>query len=222
LLTDDAQIHSLRRENEFHNVEVNLLQMLGGGYGAGTCGRLSYNLLAGVRYFKFRDNLLFTADTVDRVYTGAVEEVNYRINLDNSLVGFQVGGEGQYCLSNRFNFDFGCKVGLFGNHVKHLSEIGGAAGYGVINNGPNLGRPFFVDNTKNDVSMLAEVNLGGRYCLNDCWTLFGGYRAVGVAGVAIPTHQIYPDLRGIQDVELVDTNSNLILHGGYFGLECNF
>ena len=220
LLTDDAQMHVLFRDNEFHNVEVNLLQFVGGG--SGVWGPLSYNFLAGVRYFKFRDNLLFVADTIDRQVTGAAEEVNYQIDLDNNLIGFQIGTEGSYCASNRLSFDFGTKIGVFGNHVEHLSWIGGSAGTAVINNGPNLGREFVVNNSKNDVAFLAELDLGANYCINDCWSLIGGYRAVAVTGVALPTNQIYPDLRGIQDVEQVASNGSLILHGGYFGVECNY
>lgn len=221
LLTDDAQIHSLTRDNEFHNVELNLLQLLG-GYGVGSYGPLNYRLLAGVRYFKFRDRLLFAADTVDRVLTGAPEEVYYDIDVDNNLIGFQIGGQGEFCATDRLTLDLGTKLGLFGNRIDHFSRIGGAAGTAVINNGPNLGRQFLVDNGKNDVAFLAEVNLGGRYCVTDCWTLTGGYRAVAITGVALPENQIYPDLRGIQDVELVDSNGSLILHGAYFGAEYNY
>jgi opacity protein-like surface antigen len=142
--------------------------------------------------------------------------------LDNNLVGFQVGGEGEFCLTPGLTLDFGTKFGIYGNRIQHFSQIGGAAGVATINNGPNLGRQFRVDNSKNDVSFLAELNLGAEYCLTDCWTLTGGYRAVAVTGVALPTNQIYPDLRGIQDVELIASNGSLILHGAYFGAEYNY
>ncbi len=221
LFTDDAMIHHLRRDNEFHNIELNLLHLVG-GCSTGSCGPFSYNLLAGVRFFRFQDNLLFIADTVDRQFTGAPEELHYNINLKNNLIGGQIGAEGRFCPTRRLAFDFGTKIGLFANHVQHTSAIGGAAGLAVINNGPNAGRQWLVDNTKDDVAFLAEANLGARYNVTDCWNLFVGYRAVAVTGVALPVAQIYHDLRGIQDVEQVNSNGSLILHGGYFGVEYTF
>jgi hypothetical protein len=54
------------------------------------------------------------------------------------------------------------------------------------------------------------------------WSAIAGYRAVGASGVALPTNQIYPDLRGINDVENIDSNGHVILHGGYAGIEIGF
>ena len=49
-----------------------------------------------------------------------------------------------------------------------------------------------------------------------------GYRAVAVTGVALPTNQIYPDLRGINDVRVLDANGDLVLHGAYAELGWNY
>jgi hypothetical protein len=219
LFTDDAEIHVLRRDYEIHNIELNLLQLFGGNPCLSCGPGLYYNLLAGVRYFKYHERLQFAADTVDRQLTGDPNEIYYDIDLDNHLIGFQVGAEGQYNFTPGLAFDFSGKVGLFANYIDHLSQIGGAAGIAVINNGPNLGTPFYVNNSKTDVSFLAEVNLGLKYRFSRCWTVAGGYRAVAVTGLAFPTDQIYPDLRGIQDVQLIASNGSMLLHGAYLGAE---
>jgi hypothetical protein len=38
----------------------------------------------------------------------------------------------------------------------------------------------------------------------------------------MPADQIYPDLRGINDVANIDSSRGMILHGGYAGLEYNW
>ena len=115
-----------------------------GGYDP--CGpTFRYAWLAGVRWFSFRDEILFGADTVDAVFTGAPEEIFYGIETINQLIGFQLGGRGEYYLTRCLALNFGHKVGLFGNHIEHDSQIGGTAGLAMINNGPNNGRYFSVE-----------------------------------------------------------------------------
>jgi hypothetical protein len=76
-----------------------------------------------------------------------------------------------------------------------------------------------VNSHKKDVSFVGEIRLGGDYWFTPNWRISGGYRALGITGVALSTNQIPRDLQGIDDVIDVDTNGSLILHGGYFGTE---
>jgi len=243
LWVNGAVAHAVFRENEFHNVEVNLLQfnngVLSSGWGnCGTCNPCApcdpcgsgmpfgtgyrFSWLAGIRWFHFRDSLTFAADTIDATFTRAPEEIYYDIQTVNNLIGFQLGGRGQYGLTPQLSLDFGQKVGLFGNHTQHHSWIGGSAGTATVNNGPNAGRPFDVDAVKDDFSLLGEIYAGLSWNITPYWALSAGYRMVGVTGVALPTNQIYPDLRGLNDLENVDTNGSLILHGGYVGIEYGY
>jgi hypothetical protein len=122
----------------------------------------------------------------------------------------------------RLSLNGGTKVGFFGNHISHSSRIGGAAGTAVINNGPNAGLEFLVDNTKDDVAFLTEVFFGAGYAISNRWSASAGYRAVAVTGLALPTDQIYPDLRGINDLYTVESQSSVILHGAYFGAQFTY
>lgn len=240
---DCAQAHAIFRENEWRNLEINLLQFgdascFGGGCGgkmgcAGgkgepcgkcdSCGKnFRYGWLAGIRWFNFRDSLVFGADTVNRSFTYAPEELFYSVQTVNNLVGFQLGGIGQYFVTPRLSLDFGQKAGFFGNRCEQESWIGGAAGTAVINNGPNCGRAFDISSTKNAFSILGELDLGLSYRFTQCWTASAGYRAVGATGIALPTNQMYPDVRGINDLEDVDSNGSVIVHGGYAGLTYGF
>ncbi|MDP6556269.1 MAG: hypothetical protein QGG71_16490 [Pirellulaceae bacterium] len=115
------------------------------------CGsRWSHDWLVGVRFFRFYDNLLFGAEWTGGNYDFRYEgdEIYYNIDITNDLVGMQLGFSGAYAASCRCSLDYGLKFGLFGNHISHTSEIGGSQGIATINNGPNLGTAFFVDNQR--------------------------------------------------------------------------
>lgn len=216
-LVDNAQVHALFRENDAQNVEVNLLS-----FSSNNGGPVRFTTLAGFRYFRFHDRLTFRADANDTGFSGEVDEVFYDINLVNNLLGFQIGGVGSYCVGQRWSFNGGAKVGLFANHIEHTSQIGGTAGTAVINNGPNAGRAFFVDNSKNDTSFIAEIFAGVGYSITPNWTASFGYRALAITGLALPTDQIFPDLRGINDVETIESQSSVILHGAFIGAQYCF
>ncbi|HUG69116.1 MAG TPA: BBP7 family outer membrane beta-barrel protein [Pirellulaceae bacterium] len=216
-------IHRLTRNYSFQNIELNLWQFCGScDTGKCSCSRLRHNWLLGVRYFRFDENLLFASDANDRWITYDDDEIFYNIDIENNLIGFQVGNEAQYCVSDRLSADFGVKMGMYANRINHLSQIYGNWGVATINNGPFNGREFWVENSKNDVAFLGEINLGLRYNFSCRWTGTIGYRALAVTGVAMPADQIYPDLRGINDVEVIDSTRGLILHGGYAGIGYNW
>ncbi|MCA9120870.1 MAG: BBP7 family outer membrane beta-barrel protein [Planctomycetaceae bacterium] len=219
----DDGIHHLTRAYSFQNLELNLWQFCG-SCSADKCGcsRLRHNWFMGVRYFRFDEGLLFASDANDTQITHENDEIFYNIDIENHLFGFQVGNEAQYCVSNRLSADFGIKLGIFSNQINHISEIGGNLGIATINNGPFLGEEYYVSSSKNDVAFLGEMNLGVRYCFNCNWTGTVGYRALAITGVALASDQIYPDLRGINDVANIDSSRGLILHGGYAGLEYNW
>jgi hypothetical protein len=40
--------------------------------------------------------------------------------------------------------------------------------------------------------------------------------------MALPTNQIYPDLRGLQDVQFLSNNGDVVLHGGFMGVEWGY
>jgi len=219
----DAQVHRLRRDWEMHNVEINLAGLAGYGVCRDGCGSpWTFNWLTGVRYFRFDDDLQFGSSVVDTVFTGAVEEIFYDVNVDNSLIGWQVGGQAIFQACDRLSLLGGAKVGIYGNRIDHDSRIGGAAGDAIVNNGPNIGEPYNFSGSKDEVSFLAELDLGGLYTLNDCWQIAFGYRVVAVTGIALAADQIPTDLRGVNDLPIIASDGSLVVHGGYAGVTYSF
>lgn len=214
LSTDVAFAHRLRREMNIYNVEFNHATMM-----SGCCNRgVTLSSLAGFRLFRFDEDLSFGSDPNDAVFDYENDELYYDINTQNTLVGYQLGGYVCRPLGRCLSFSAGAKAGLYVNFAESNSNIGGAAGTAVINNGPNAGRDWRVNSSKEDLAMMAEFSMGVIY-QKHCWRIGADYRVIGVSGVAMPTDQIYPDLRGINDVELLATNGELILHGAFLRLE---
>ncbi len=217
---NNAEAHAVFRENTIQNIEFNLLNL--GSPCQASCGGLQTQWTFGARYFLFSDHLTFVADTVDRAITGAPEELAYSINTNNHLIGGQVGGRASYGVTSSLMFDVGAKMGLYSNTINHRSRIGGAAGDAIINNGPFDQEAFRIGGSTTRLSFLGELNAGVAYRFSCQAFAAIGYRAVAVTGVALPTNQIYPDLRGLNDVRVIDANGDLVLHGAYAELGWNY
>jgi len=213
-----AFAHRLRREFEIHNLELNVLGIQSGW----SNGRTSMQWRTGMRFFHFRESLQFGADNTDANFIGAANEIYYDVETANNLLGWQFGADLMYRPTCSLTFRLGASTGLYGNYVQHHSRIGGSAGVASINNGPNNNMTLQIDNDTVTFAMLGELNAGFDYQISCCWSMYAGYRVLGVSRVALPTNQIYFDLRGINDVREIDTNGDLILHGGYAGLEYNY
>jgi len=244
-----AERHRVLRNYEFHNVELNFLAgnyllpcgnpcgaceagVCGGKHGchhrAGLCSvgnRFRLGWSAGVRFIKFDDDFLYSADFGDITFTGAPEEIHYGIDVENYLVGFQVGGRADACLWGRLTGVAETRFGVFGNHIRHHSRIYGLYGAAFVDDAasPYDGRPVDISSTKNDVALLGELRLGLDYQITRCWSVALGYRALAVAGVALSTDQIPRDfVAALDSLDHVDSRGSLLLHGGYFGVEYNY
>jgi hypothetical protein len=196
--------------------------MSGFGGGVAACGPLDLTVIFGPRYFYFCDNLEFASDVVNASFAGEPEEIYYNIDMTNHLIGVQGGGQLKHYITPRLRVRATTLVGVYNNHIRHRSRVGGSAGTAVINNGPNTGMAFDVFSTKDDVAFLGELRADCGLWLNACTSIVVGYRGVAVTGVGLPTSQIYWDFRSLQDVVAVDSNDGLLLHGGYANLEFNY
>lgn len=217
---NDAEIHRLQRSFDFYNVELNLFQdPTLFAYHTGH-HNFSVGALGGIRFFRFSEGMTFSADTTDAAFNGDATEVHYGIDVDNNLIGPQVGFIGNWNYG-RWNTHLGTKLGLYGNHIKHRSRVYGSEGTAVINNAlsPNNGREYDVNATRGRVSFLGEFDLGTTYQVTQRFSLTGGYRVVAVTGVALSTEQVPQNFEDLEIVHSTPSNGDVILHGAYFGGE---
>ncbi|MEE2641649.1 MAG: BBP7 family outer membrane beta-barrel protein [Planctomycetota bacterium] len=240
---NSAAAYMVSRENEFHNVELNFLRRTLAatdnncqpccetGCGPGRCrywpglirsqSPFRFDVLAGIRFFKFDENLFFrTSMTGD--YSSNVNDVCYNLDVDNRLLGLQLGGMVEYCLCPRWTVNGGTKFGVFGNSISHRQQLYGLAGYAWANNGGYTGQDYDLQASKTDVAFLGEADLGVKYSINCNWNVGIGYRVVAVTGVALAPEQIPHNFADYHDAVHLDSNSGLILYGSYLRVQYNF
>ncbi|MDA1054092.1 MAG: BBP7 family outer membrane beta-barrel protein [Planctomycetota bacterium] len=213
----DAERHRVQRNYNAYNIELNLL---GHNFTSG-CGPMQLGWMAGVRYLRFDDNFLYSSDRIDTAFTGDPREVHYGIDVQNNLIGFQIGGRSSYCFRPRLSLFANTQVGIYGNHMSHRSRIYGANGQAFVGDpvSPYLGQDVDFTTSKDDFAMIGDLSVGANWCISPCWTLNAGYRVVGVSGVALSTAQVPVDFIGALDsLRTVNSNGSLILHGAFAGI----
>jgi hypothetical protein len=234
---DAALVHRVRRNYEFHNVELNAFWRPCGGCGmSGGCGDCStggcgtccsspftFTALAGVRFFRMDEGFQFSSDDVDTTFDGDTGELHYNIDTENNLVGFQLGCRGDYCVGCRWSFFGDVKFGVFGNYMTQRQSLrDGTGALAYVDGGANDGELYNLNSHDSDVAMMGELRLGVGYQICRCWRATLGWRAVGVSGVALTTNQIPHDFSNLDSASTIHRNGNLILHGMQAGLEANF
>ena len=228
----NASVQRVVRSYEFHNVEVN---MLGGHCRTGvgnfsnccgdTCGPrgLSLTWAAGVRYFQFSENFEFGSSETNATFGNDLDDLFYNIKSDNHLVGMQIGGRSTYCLNPCWSLYADAKAGVYGNHIRMNQRVGTRAAAAAVDDtsNPYNGRLFDLAASKNDVSMLGEIDLGVRYRFG-CLTAFVGWRTVGATGVAHTVEQIPFNFGDIGGATNINSAGSIVLTGGHGGLEYRY
>ena len=216
-----SDFHSLTRDYSFNNVELNLLR---NGKTYSPLGRcLSVEWLHGFRYMQFNESLEYAGVSS----SNAIIRSALNSSVENSLFGFQTGGRGEWRLFDRVSFAFGGKLGLFNNHARtgivatnQTSDL--AFFRPVINDGPNANAEFQFGDTKDDLSLMGELDLGIIYQWNQRSRFRLGYRVLGVSDIADAEKNIPANFTDTTVLGSSDTDGDLVLRGGYVGFEVAF
>lgn len=205
---------TVTRDTDINNLEFNLLR--NGGRFCTRRGRQgNFELLGGFRYFQFDES--FTYSTAD-----GTTPLDYRLDADNTLLGLQIGSRGEVCVGKRLRLAGGVKTGIFNNNVNTRQRITDPTGT-IFATVPSAGnRNFDYSDEQNDVAFLSEIDLGVILQFSRKARIRVGYRAIGVAGVALATDQIPYEFDNTLATETANTNGSLLLHGGYIGTEFCF
>jgi hypothetical protein len=220
---DNAEEHRLSRRNEFQNVEIALVR--NAFWCEDPCNPWDMRWQAGVRFFRFEESLLFGS----RAHAGAwgadtANEAYIDEKITNYLVGFQFGGEAGYDLGYNLRAYVAPKIGIYNNHIKNDFAIYRADGTAAqINPASGMGAHGYpVHSTKDVLSFLTEIDLGLQWHFAQRWSASVGYRVAVATGIGLADHQIPFYLVDVPEIADIDHNGELILHGGYAGLEYNF
>ena len=205
----------------------------GPGCAGGPCGpimpgcgcRLRTTYGHGIRWFRFNDSFEFAASTAVPGYGPTNDDIYYNINVKNDLIGYQFTGRLDYCLCKQFSMYAGGKAGIYVNDVQFRSSLGGGATAAVVEpiSYPTMAnQPLLISSSDTSLATLAELDLGLTYTVNPCWSFNGGYRILGISGVATATGQIASDAANLTEAGQICADKSLILHGAYIGGTYNY
>ncbi len=216
-LYNGARAQVVSRRSEFHNLELNLLN--GPVWCPCDCVRLSW--MAGARYFRFADSMLFgTAHDFTEFGVAPAYDAYYDIDVKNNFIGGQVGFRLDWRASCKCTAYIAPKFGIYNNHATQNQRV--YDGLGTTAYRFADGALADVSSNENNFAVLSEIDLGLNYQLTCNVSIFGGYRLVAATGVATASEQIPylgDDLEAMGDIQ---TNGNLVLHGAFAGLLIKF
>jgi hypothetical protein len=234
----------VRSNFEARNIEINLLRLnlcgcapmcgpcggcdaagcnVGGPCGPGGCNtgyiapnRYSISGVCGVRYLDLDDTFMYGVD-----YDGAVMGyLDYYSRAENKLLGFQLGSNAMYRIGCKWGLHANTLVGLYGNDIdthQYFNSTTGMVRY------VSSGDAFDAHASKTDVAMLGELRVGASYQATCRCRIYGGWRAMGLTGVALATNQAPNQwLTAGQGASYVNSSGSMILHGLQTGVEWNY
>ncbi len=185
----------------------------------GNGGRMRVMMSHGFRWFQIEDELEY-AYNIDGGGYGP-SDLYENTDVENNLFGYQLGSQLNYCINSRMNLNIGGKFGIYGNRAELRHRVGDDNG----NTAYRTGVPAdAIDTVDSDtvLATLGELDLGLGYRINCAWTVRGGYRLIGVTGVANAADSVPRDYSSVAASGRIYADDSYILHGGYVGLEFNW
>ncbi|MBN1909911.1 MAG: hypothetical protein JW818_09245 [Pirellulales bacterium] len=217
---DGSPEHRVWRRSEFQNLEINLLRRDLGGMQS-----MPWNVewTMGVRYFRFEDGFRFGALRAGGAWggNGGADEAYITDNIKNSLVGFQFGFDVRSNSWHNLELFFTPQFGIYNNRIENLFQI--YRGDGDIPTPTVATGTYPVRSARNVLSFLSEIDMGVRWRISPRWSAQAGYRIVVATGIGLSDAQV-PQyyLVDIPEINRIDYNGELILHGAYAGISFNF
>jgi hypothetical protein len=183
----------------------------------------------GVRYFRTDDDFSYDTEsatvtgvgpnTYDKTMPTGVWDLCYDINIDNNLIGPQLGWTTDYCICCRWNIFMNSTFGIFGNHIDQSQRLWSPDGTVRFNQSQGA---VDIHNHRDDIAFLGELRAGCSYDINCHWRAVAAYRAVGMTGVATAIGQIPDNFANSDVVGHINTDNSVVIHGIQTGVECRY
>ena len=120
---DNSLSQSVSRRDYIQSVEINFLSQ----YWQPNA-HCQVTWLAGVRWFRFDESLLYSAVAGASTPTGS-EQAFMDFDCTNDLVGFQLGARCDWYATQRFSFFVTPKFGLYGNYIQTQNRVYNGDGF---------------------------------------------------------------------------------------------
>jgi hypothetical protein len=217
-LLTNAQSQQVSRADLVNDVEVNYLYSLWDrpeflSRDPATPTRpVSLIWLAGFRFFQLEDVLTLSTS---RLAGG--DPLDFAVATNNNLYGGQMGAKFDWRFAPRLRFSTVPKFLLAGNAITNTSTLATASGTPATFTA--TGAPVNVHSTLGVFSWLGSVDTGVAWDVTDHWSLWVGYRVVGVGNIAQADGQWPSDITTASDLSGVTAGSSTIVHGGFAGFQ---
>jgi len=162
------------------------------------------NTLIGIRAIQFEENLAFNSVAPDQG-VGV-----FRSDIQNFLLGFQIGADVMRPISQRFSLGTRSRLGGFLNFNDGSLSI--------ANRGTTLINAARRDT---DLSGMIQVGVIGRYRIFPKLVATAGYELMYLVGVGTASNQNYTPVNPSTGAKF-STDDSILLQGGTFGLELSF
>jgi hypothetical protein len=215
--TDLSPVHHIWRNYDAQNVEFNFVRTVWGG----DCNRFGVDLLAGIRWFRFQDGLLFGAQRLADNTAYANDWLYFDDRITNDLVGLQAGCNVSYRFTDCWRAFITPKFGVFNNYMTldyNLYAVNGAGTHYQGSSQTYANPNYPVHATSDGFSFLTQVDLGFDWQITPHIATQFGYRVVAVTGMGLSDSQIPFFGNDTQAIAAVQHNDSLILHGVFSGV----
>lgn len=188
-------------------------------------GRTRITTSHGIRYMRITDetNIAYGIDlNANATDPAGPARVTIFDDLDteNEMLGYQFGGTLTYCLGSRLDLNIGGKFGIFGNRATMRHRLGTDTQVAYLTPGGTDN----IDTESSDtvLSTLGELDLGLGCRVTRGWTVRGGYRVMGITGVANAVDSRGFAYTNIPEISQVHADDSYLLHGAYVGAQFNW
>jgi hypothetical protein len=168
--------------------------------------------LAGFRFFQVNDQLTLTSGSGDP----AIGAIDLGVATNNNIYGGQVGAKFDWRFLPSLRFNVVPKFMIGGNAITNTSSLAGANGTQATFTG---GAPARAYSELGVFSWLGSVDTGIAWDVTEHWSLWMGYRVVGVGNIAQADGQ-WPALISSPDsLSGITAGGETIIHGGFAGFQ---
>jgi len=216
--TDDSPDHHTWRNYQVQDAEINAVRNLFGG----ECNRINVDFIAGFRWFRFQDGLLFGAQRQNDGTQYAGDWFYFNDHITNDLFGGQIGFNASYRFADSWRVFITPVVGVFDNHMTldyNAYAIGSTTGTVYQASSQTYTNPNYpVHSTTDGFSFLTQVDVGLDWQITRHVATQLGYRVVAVTGIGLSDGQIPFYGNDTQAIADIHHNDSLIVHGAFGGL----
>ncbi len=168
--------------------------------------------LAGFRFFQVNDQLTLTTGSGNP----AIGAIDLGVATNNNIYGGQVGAKFDWRFLPTVRLNIVPKMMIGGNAITNTSSLAGADGTQARFPGGAAARGF---SELGVFSWLGSVDTGIAWDVTDQWSLWMGYRVVGVGNIAQADGQWPAIITSPASLTGVAAGSDTIIHGGFAGFQ---